>query len=63
MNTIMSQKTEWVLCPFCTSKTRTKLLPDTELKRYPLFCPKCKQTAIVDAAQGKITMIYKEPDV
>ena len=34
----------WVLCPICGAKTRLKLLPETELKAFPLFCPKCSQT-------------------
>lgn len=36
-------KTEWVLCPICKSKTRIKVRSDTELKNFPLYCPKCKQ--------------------
>lgn len=31
-----------ILCPICHNKTRTKLCKDTELKNFPLFCPKCK---------------------
>ena len=34
--------TEWLLCPICKSKTRIKLREDTELKNFPLYCPKCK---------------------
>lgn len=39
----MILKTEWVLCPVCGNKTRNWIREDTELKNYPLFCPKCKQ--------------------
>ena len=39
---------EWVLCPVCKSKTRTKIRKDTELKNFPLFCLKCKQESIID---------------
>ncbi|MBO5470436.1 MAG: conjugal transfer protein [Lachnospiraceae bacterium] len=33
----------WILCPVCKAKTRTQILDDTELKHFPLFCPKCKE--------------------
>jgi len=32
----------WILCPLCRGKTRLKLREDTELKKFPLYCPKCK---------------------
>ncbi|MDO4978195.1 MAG: cysteine-rich KTR domain-containing protein [Eubacteriales bacterium] len=59
---ISEQNLKWVLCPFCKGKTRTKLLPDTVLKNYPLFCPKCKKTIIVNAVNQKIKIKYMEPD-
>ena len=34
---------------------------DTELKNFPLFCPKCKQETLISVKQLKIT-ILKEPD-
>jgi hypothetical protein len=30
----------WIFCPFCGAKTRARLLPDTVLRNFPLFCPK-----------------------
>lgn len=45
---------EWILCPFCGSKTRTKLLPTTVLRDFPLFCPKCKRTVIINAENAKV---------
>ena len=44
----------FVLCPFCGEKTRLKLLPDTVLQNYPLFCPKCKREVIISADHQKI---------
>ena len=41
-------KDKWILCPVCKSKTRIQLLDDTELKHFPLFCPKCKKSFIID---------------
>ena len=58
----IEQNLKWVLCPLCNGKTRTKLMPDTVLKNYPLFCPKCKKTFIVDAMNQKIIIENMEPD-
>lgn len=38
MKEIEAEK-RWVLCPLCGAKTRLQLLPETELKAFPLFCP------------------------
>jgi len=54
-------KTEGVLCPICKSKTRIKVRSDTELKNFPLYCPKCKQENLIEVKQFKVTVI-KEPD-
>ena len=51
---------EFVLCPCCGGKTRLKLLPETVLKHYPLFFPKCKREMIISAEHQKITII--KPD-
>ena len=45
---------EWLLCPVCNSKTRIKLRLDTELKNFPLFCPKCKQETLISVEKFKI---------
>ena len=45
MQTVVTDK--WILCPVCRAKTRTQILDDTELKRFPLFCPKCKESGIM----------------
>ena len=44
MKAIVTDK--WILCPVCKAKTRTQILDDTELKHFPLFCPKCKENFI-----------------
>ena len=51
---------EWLLCPVCNSKTRIKLRLDTELKNFPLFCPKCKRETLINVKQLNTTVI-KEP--
>ena len=55
------QMTEFILCPVCKNKTRLKMREDTELKNFPLFCPKCKQETLISVKQLKIE-IHKEPD-
>ena len=54
-------KTKWILCPLCGSKTRNKIREDTILKNYPLYCPKCKQEVMIEVKDLKVTII-KEPD-
>lgn len=54
-------KTNWLMCPFCGGKTRIKIREDTELYKFPLFCPKCKQEQIVNVQQLKIIAVI-EPD-
>ncbi len=55
------KKTKWILCPVCGNKTRNKIRGDTELKNFPLYCPKCKQESLIDVKEKIITVI-KEPD-
>ncbi len=54
------ERTEWVLCPFCKGRTRLKLLEDTVLKNYPLFCPKCKKEAVISAEHLKVSVVEKK---
>ena len=54
-------KVEWILCPVCGNKTRLKIRADTELKNFPLYCPKCKQETLVNVQQLNMSVI-KEPD-
>ncbi len=49
--------TEWILCPICGNKTRIKLREDTELKRFPLFCQKCKQETLINVRQLNMSVI------
>lgn len=52
-------ETCWVICPLCKGKTRLKLLSDTVLKNYPLFCPKCKNEVIINAEHLEVTIAKK----
>lgn len=53
---------EWVRCPVCKNKTRLQIRADTELKNFPLYCPKCKQESLINAKDLQITVI-KELEV
>ena len=57
----MGEKTEWMKCPLCGQKTRSKMRKDTVMKRFPLFCPKCKQETLIELENFLITVIH-EPD-
>ena len=52
---------EWIICPECKSKTRVRIREDTELVRFPLFCPRCKRESLVNVKKLKISII-REPD-
>ncbi len=56
MQTVVTDK--WILCPVCSAKTRTQILDDTELKHFPLFCPKCKESGIIS---GNIMLVIFAP--
>ena len=58
---VIMKRTEWIRCPVCGGKTRDRIREDTILKNYPLYCPKCKQEALIDVKNLQITII-KEPD-
>ena len=57
----MLDKEKWILCPICNSKTRIKILEDTVLENFPLFCPECKNETKITVRQLN-TSVIKEPD-
>ena len=48
---------EWVICPICNNKTRIKIRKDTQLKNFPLYCPKCKKESLICVNNFKIEII------
>lgn len=50
-------RSKWVRCPYCRSKTRTKIFPYTILLHFPLYCPKCKKEIEVNIIQSEMTII------
>ena len=57
----INNKAEWVRCPVCGNKTRIQIRGDTELKNFPLYCPKCRQESLIDAKDLRVAVI-KELD-
>ena len=55
----INNRAEWVRCPVCGNKTRLQLRQDTELKNFPLYCPKCKQESLIDAKDLQVTVIKR----
>ena len=51
---------QWVLCPQCGAKTRLQIFRETELKAFPLFCPKCRHESIINVKNFIIET--KQPD-
>jgi hypothetical protein len=38
----------FLICPKCGKKTNTKVLPETKLLRFPLYCNRCKREFIIN---------------
>ncbi len=55
------KETQWILCPICNNKTRIKVREDTELKNFPLYCPKCKKENLIEVKKLKTKKVV-EPD-
>lgn len=55
------QREQWILCPVCRNKTRLKVRADTQLRNFPLYCPKCRQETLICVSQFHMTVI-QEPD-
>ena len=52
------QNTQWILCPVCGNKTRTMIQENTEMKNFPLHCPKCKKE---EAVKNSVSMGNETP--
>lgn len=48
---------ELVRCLVCGNKTRLQIRKDTELKNFPLYCPKCRQESLIDVKDLQVTVI------
>lgn len=54
---------EWVRCPVCGNKTRTRIRKDTELINFPLYCPKCKQETLINVKNMKISLLNGKVEI
>ena len=52
---------KWIYCSVCNNKTRIQIRKETELKCFPLFCPKCKRETVISVTRMNISVI-EEPD-
>lgn len=52
-------ETEWIRCPVCGNKTRLQIREDTELKNFPLYCPKCKQESLIEAKNLQVSVVKR----
>ncbi|MGN1382797.1 MAG: cysteine-rich KTR domain-containing protein [Eubacterium sp.] len=60
---INAEERRWILCPCCGAKTRLQVYRETELKEFPLFCPKCRRESIVDVKNYIVCLSKrKKPD-
>lgn len=53
------EKSKWIHCPVCGNKTRLQIRADTELKNFPLYCPKCRQESLINAKDLQVTVIKR----
>ncbi|MCI6228120.1 MAG: cysteine-rich KTR domain-containing protein [Clostridiales bacterium] len=52
----MIEERKWVFCPCCGVKTRLQLVRQTELRSFPLFCPKCRKETMIDARHFRVSV-------
>lgn len=52
-------ETEWIRCPVCGNKARLQIREDTELKNFPLYCPKCKQESLIEAKNLQVSVVKR----
>ncbi|MEY8494900.1 cysteine-rich KTR domain-containing protein [Lachnospiraceae bacterium 29-91] len=45
-----------MLCPVFGNKTRTMIQEDTEMRNFPLYCPKRRKETIIKIHDMKITL-------
>lgn len=58
---MLTSKSYWLHCPICKGKTRLQIRKDTELRNFPLYCPKCKQQRLIEVKNLQVIVI-NEPD-
>ena len=51
---------DWLLCPLCKRKTKVKILYETILLHFPLYCPRCKKESIISAVEDRMLLEESE---
>ena len=51
----------WIVGRVYANTPRDRIIENTILKNYPLYCPKCKQQTLIEVQNLQVTVI-KEPD-
>lgn len=46
------------VCPICGARTKQRVLPNTRVMNFPLFCPRCKMTSVVDSDVSKLNTTH-----
>jgi uncharacterized protein YbaR (Trm112 family) len=54
---VLLEKLEFLLCPDCKGKSRTRVQENTVLTNYVLFCPKCKKEFLVNVEKFNMEVI------
>lgn len=50
------------LCPVCDNKTRLKIREDTEIKKPPLYCPKCRKESLIDVKDMRVEKVKDQKE-
>lgn len=56
----MNMESGFIPCPVCGRKTTTKVLHNTELKDFPLYCKWCKTQTVIDYRQRKMNISQRQ---
>lgn len=50
---------KWIYCPNCKRKTKIKVLYDTVLQNFLLFCPWCKKQFLINLEHYKVKLVHE----
>lgn len=53
----IEKQKDWIKCPVCGNKTRDKIREDTQMRNFPLYCPKCKRESLINVEQLEIQVV------
>jgi len=50
-------KDGFVYCPVCEKKARVRIIHETKVMNFPLFCPKCKRVTEINISNEEVEVI------